>query len=103
MGAALRQGPRADGGCSSRVGNPAHTWRRPHCEGNAGEGLAGSESRPFLSLVEAGPQYARVHNMSVLFKAYCAHFEDDARQSALQLLLRHHKLVKAMGGSGSRM
>ncbi|CAE7871325.1 syj1 [Symbiodinium microadriaticum] len=28
-------------------------------------------------------------------RAYCAHFEDDARQSAIQLLLRSHKLAKA--------
>ncbi|CAE7687965.1 sac1 [Symbiodinium sp. CCMP2592] len=28
-------------------------------------------------------------------RAYCAHFEDDARQSAIQLLLRSQKLAKA--------
>ncbi|CAK9098520.1 4 [Durusdinium trenchii] len=32
-------------------------------------------------------------------RAYCAHFEDDARQAALQLLLGSHKLTKELSAS----
>ncbi|CAJ1389087.1 unnamed protein product [Effrenium voratum] len=35
-------------------------------------------------------------------RAYCEHFEDDARQSAIQLLLRSHKLPKAPSASELR-